>query len=189
MFIRTESSTREDRKAAWITAALIMVLESKSERRVNMVDWGSSNCDSRNVNIPWPSQGMGDADYMFAFQQIIMPIAHEFDPDLVIGKLYNPSPKRFCLATPSLTISIVSAGFDAAAGDELGGCFVSPACYGHMTHMLMNLAHGKVAVCLEVCQLFAFSVMQESDDAKSQTDRWDIHTHTRLYYIYVRLRY
>ena len=45
---------------------------------------------------------------------------------------------------------VVAAGFDAAAGDELGGCFVSPACYAHMTHMLMSLANGKVAVCLEV---------------------------------------
>lgn len=44
----------------------------------------------------------------------------------------------------------VAAGFDAAAGDELGGCFVTPACYAHMTHMLMTLAGGKVAVCLEV---------------------------------------
>ncbi|KAI9870211.1 MAG: Histone deacetylase hda1, partial [Pleopsidium flavum] len=81
----------------------------------------------RNVNIPWPSQGMGDADYMLALQNIVMPIANEFDPDLVI----------------------ISAGFDAAAGDTLGGCFVTPACYGHMTHMLMSLADGKVVVCLE----------------------------------------
>ncbi|KAJ4117427.1 Histone deacetylase hda1 [Fusarium oxysporum] len=32
---------------------------------------------------------------------------------------------------------------------SLGGCFVSPSCYAHMTHMLMSLADGKVAVCLE----------------------------------------
>lgn len=39
----------------------------------------------RNVNIPWPSQGMGDGDYMYAFQQVVMPIAQEFNPDLVIS--------------------------------------------------------------------------------------------------------
>jgi acetoin utilization deacetylase AcuC-like enzyme len=50
----------------------------------------------------------------------------------------------------------VASGFDAAAGDELGGCFVTPACYSHMTHMLMTLANGKVAVCLEVSNLFSF---------------------------------
>jgi histone deacetylase 6 len=50
----------------------------------------------------------------------------------------------------------VASGFDAAAGDELGGCFVTPACYAHMTHMLMTLANGKVAVCLEVGLPFVF---------------------------------
>lgn len=80
-----------------------------------------------NVNIPWTNLGMGDGDYIYAFQQIVMPIATEFDPDLVI----------------------IAAGFDAAEGDMLGGCHVTPAGYAHMTHMLMSLAGGKVAVCLE----------------------------------------
>ncbi|PGH36252.1 histone deacetylase 6/10 [[Emmonsia] crescens] len=88
---------------------------------------GEGNGLGKNINIPWPTQGMGDGDYMYAFQEVVMPIAYEFDPDLVI----------------------ISAGFDAAAGDELGGCFVTPPCYAHMTRMLMNLAGGKVAVCLE----------------------------------------
>ena len=70
---------------------------------------------------------MGDADYVYAFQQVIMPIATEFDPDLVI----------------------IAAGFDAAAGDMLGGGKVTAGGYAHMTHMLMSLAEGRVAVCLE----------------------------------------
>lgn len=53
----------------------------------------------------------------------------------------------------------VASGFDAAAGDELGGCFVTPACYAHMTHMLMTLANGKVAVCLEVGSFPFFVVL------------------------------
>ena len=44
----------------------------------------------RNINIPWATKGMGDGDYMFAFQQIVMPIAREFDPDFVVGKFYPP---------------------------------------------------------------------------------------------------
>ncbi|KAH9898632.1 putative histone deacetylase A [Xylariomycetidae sp. FL2044] len=88
---------------------------------------GDGDGKGRNVNIAWPSQGMGDGEYLAAFQKIVMPIAREFNPDLVI----------------------ISAGFDAADGDELGGCFVTPPCYAHMTHMLMSLAGGKVAVCLE----------------------------------------
>jgi histone deacetylase 6 len=88
---------------------------------------GEGPGEGKNVNIPWADHGMGDAEYIYAFQEIVMPIATEFDPDLVI----------------------ISAGFDAAEGDVLGGCFVTPAAYGHMTHMLMRLAKGKIVVALE----------------------------------------
>lgn len=50
-----------------------------------------------------------------------------FDPDLVI----------------------VSAGFDAARGDPIGGCDVTPEGYAHLTHMLSGLAGGKMIVALE----------------------------------------
>ncbi|KAG9012505.1 Histone deacetylase hda1 [Tulasnella sp. JGI-2019a] len=80
-----------------------------------------------SVNIPWPTKGMTDADYIYAFIRIVMPIAYEFAPDLVI----------------------ISAGFDAAEGDKLGECHVSPAGYAHMTHMLTSLANGRVVVALE----------------------------------------
>ncbi|KAB5585303.1 histone deacetylase A-like protein [Coniochaeta sp. 2T2.1] len=98
----------------------------------NTPDGGLDQCGAgpgagKNVNIGWTAQGMGDGEYLAAFQKIVMPIGQEFNPDLVI----------------------ISAGFDAADGDELGGCFVTPPCYAHMTHMLMSLAGGKVAVCLE----------------------------------------
>lgn len=88
---------------------------------------GEGPGEGKNVNVPWADHGMGDAEYLYAFQEVVMPIATEFDPDLVI----------------------ISAGFDAAEGDILGGCFVTPAAYGHMTHMLMRLARGKLVVCLE----------------------------------------
>lgn len=81
----------------------------------------------RNVNIPWSNAGMTDSDYIMAFQQVVMPIAIEFDPDLVM----------------------ISAGFDAAMDDPLGNCFVTPAGFAHMTHMLKSLAKGKVVACLE----------------------------------------
>uniref|UniRef100_A0A1B0FAE5 Protein deacetylase HDAC6 n=1 Tax=Glossina morsitans morsitans TaxID=37546 RepID=A0A1B0FAE5_GLOMM len=80
-----------------------------------------------NVNIPWNKKGMGDMEYVLAFQHIIMPIAYEFDPQLVL----------------------VSAGFDAAIGDPLGGCKVTPEAYGLLTHWLLALANGRVVICLE----------------------------------------
>lgn len=43
----------------------------------------------------------------------------------------------------------MSAGFDAARGDDLGECDVTPAGFAHMTHSLMSLARGKVVLALE----------------------------------------
>uniref|UniRef100_A0A182P7U1 Protein deacetylase HDAC6 n=1 Tax=Anopheles epiroticus TaxID=199890 RepID=A0A182P7U1_9DIPT len=80
-----------------------------------------------NVNIPWNRKGMGDPEYVAAFHSVILPIAYEFDPELVL----------------------VSAGFDAAIGDPLGGCRVTPEAYGHFTHWLSALAGGRLVVCLE----------------------------------------
>ncbi|XP_072344022.1 histone deacetylase 6 isoform X2 [Scyliorhinus torazame] len=80
-----------------------------------------------NVNIPWNGSKMGDAEYMTAFHRLVMPISYQFQPDLVL----------------------VSAGFDAAQGDPLGGCKVSPECYAHLTHMLLGLAGGRVVMALE----------------------------------------
>jgi acetoin utilization deacetylase AcuC-like enzyme len=80
-----------------------------------------------NVNIGWSQGGMGDADYATAFDQVIMPVARQFSPDLVI----------------------VSAGFDAAAGDPLGGCEVTPAGYAMMTSRLRELANGRLVIALE----------------------------------------
>lgn len=49
---------------------------------------------------------------------------------------------------PSLVL--VSAGFDAARGDPLGGYHVTPEGYAHLTHLLMSLAAGRVLLILEV---------------------------------------
>ena len=84
------------------------------------------------MNVAWSgglNPPMGDAEYLAAFRTIVMPIAKDFDPDLVL----------------------VSAGFDAAMGHPapLGGYKVSPACFGRMTQMLMSLADAKVVLALE----------------------------------------
>ncbi|KAL5529145.1 hypothetical protein ACEPAG_5119 [Sanghuangporus baumii] len=88
---------------------------------------GEGAGEGTSVNIPWPEHGMGDAEYLHAFMRIVIPIAAEFAPELVI----------------------ISAGFDAADGDELGECHVTPAGFAHMTHMLQSLAGGKLVVALE----------------------------------------
>ncbi|KAI9314176.1 hypothetical protein BX666DRAFT_1863074 [Dichotomocladium elegans] len=88
---------------------------------------GEGDGKGRTVNIPWRSAGMRDGDYLYAFQQIVMPIGLEFGPSLVI----------------------VSAGFDAADGDYIGECHVTPAGYSQMMHQLKSLANGHLVVTLE----------------------------------------
>uniref|UniRef100_A0AAY4E8U1 Protein deacetylase HDAC6 n=1 Tax=Denticeps clupeoides TaxID=299321 RepID=A0AAY4E8U1_9TELE len=80
-----------------------------------------------NVNIAWNGEKMGDSEYLAAFHHVVMPIAREFAPQLVL----------------------VSAGFDAARGDPLGGYQVTPEGYAHLTHHLMTLAGGRMLIILE----------------------------------------
>ncbi|XP_031288190.1 histone deacetylase 15 [Pistacia vera] len=88
---------------------------------------GIQGAEGYCVNIPWSRGGVGDNDYVFAFQNVVLPIASEFAPDF----------------------TIISAGFDAARGDPLGCCDVTPAGYAQMTHMLNVLSGGKLLVILE----------------------------------------
>ncbi len=87
---------------------------------------GSARAAGRNVNVPWPG-GMRDADYIAAFDRVLLPIANRFVPDLVL----------------------VSCGFDAARGDLLGEMQVTPEGYAAMTERLTHLARGKVVLSLE----------------------------------------
>jgi hypothetical protein len=36
-----------------------------------------------NVNVGWSQKGMGDADYLLAFSRVLLPLAYQFNPDLV----------------------------------------------------------------------------------------------------------
>uniref|UniRef100_A0A3P9K3A0 Histone deacetylase n=1 Tax=Oryzias latipes TaxID=8090 RepID=A0A3P9K3A0_ORYLA len=93
---------------------------------------GSGAGEGFNVNLAWTGgldPPMGDAEYLAAFRSVVMPIAQEFSPDVVL----------------------VSAGFDAAEGNPapLGGYKVSAKCFGFLTHQLMSLAGGRLILALE----------------------------------------
>ena len=66
------------------------------------------------VNIPWSAPGQGDLEYAASFQYVILPLLFDFQPELIL----------------------VSSGFDAAEGDTLGGCHVTPPMYGALTAIL-----------------------------------------------------
>uniref|UniRef100_A0A8K9X1H3 histone deacetylase n=1 Tax=Oncorhynchus mykiss TaxID=8022 RepID=A0A8K9X1H3_ONCMY len=93
---------------------------------------GSGAGEGFNVNVAWTGgldPPMSDAEYITAFRTVVMPIAQEFSPDVVL----------------------VSSGFDAAEGHPapLGGYKVTSKCFGFLTRQLMGLAGGRVIMALE----------------------------------------
>ncbi|XP_074045941.1 histone deacetylase 4 isoform X3 [Macrotis lagotis] len=85
-----------------------------------------------NVNMAFTGgldPPMGDTEYLTAFRTVVMPVANEFAPDVVL----------------------VSSGFDAVEGHPtpLGGYNLSAKCFGYLTKQLMGLAGGRVVLALE----------------------------------------
>ncbi|XP_024150301.1 histone deacetylase 4 isoform X2 [Oryzias melastigma] len=85
-----------------------------------------------NVNVAFTGgldPPMGDAEYLAAFRSVVMPIANEFAPDIVL----------------------VSSGFDAVEGHPppLGGYTLTSKCFGYLTKQLMTLAGGRLVLALE----------------------------------------
>ncbi|GJV50833.1 histone deacetylase 5 [Tanacetum coccineum] len=80
-----------------------------------------------NINVPWENGNCGDADYIAVWDHILIPVARKFNPDIVL----------------------ISAGFDAAFGDPLGGCCVTPHGYSILLKKLMEFSEGKIVMALE----------------------------------------
>ncbi|RMC10239.1 hypothetical protein DUI87_13041 [Hirundo rustica rustica] len=100
-----------------------------------------------NINLPWNKVGMGNSDYLAAFFHVLLPMAFEFDPELVI----------------------VSSGYDSGIGDPEGQMNATPEVFAHLTHFLMQLANGKLCVILEIANamgLFAHGAANASDNKK-----------------------
>uniref|UniRef100_A0A8B9GEA9 Histone deacetylase 10 n=1 Tax=Amazona collaria TaxID=241587 RepID=A0A8B9GEA9_9PSIT len=80
-----------------------------------------------NINLPWNKVGMGNSDYLAAFFHVLLPVAFEFDPEMVI----------------------VSSGYDSGIGDPEGQMNATPEVFAHLTRFLMQLANGKLCIILE----------------------------------------
>ena len=82
------------------------------------------------VNVGWEGGGAGDLEYLAAFDHVVLPFATRHKPSVVL----------------------VSAGFDAARGDPIGGCRLTPEGYAAMTRALccsVPSARGRVLLFLE----------------------------------------
>lgn len=82
------------------------------------------------VNVPLPG-GVGDCGYEHVFDEILIPVARRFGPQLILG----------------------SAGYDAHWSDPLGGMLLSVSGYASMVRKLAALAdelcHGRLVLTLE----------------------------------------
>jgi acetoin utilization deacetylase AcuC-like enzyme len=80
----------------------------------------------RNINVPWPTTGFGDLEYLAVLEELLAPVAAEFQPEMIF----------------------VSCGFDCAEGDLLGAMKVSPTGFRLMMRFVLSLCP-KVVVALE----------------------------------------
>ncbi len=96
--------------------------------RVNEVGQGKGA--GFTVNVPLPSES-GDGSYYYAFKNILMPIAQQYEPQLIL----------------------VSAGYDAHRDDPLANMRLSTAGFNHLADMVGQMARelcgGKVVLTLE----------------------------------------
>jgi len=86
---------------------------------------GKGKGEGYNMNLPL-YKGMGDKQYMAIWDHLVIPILGQYKPELII----------------------ISAGFDSAKGDPLGGMKVTPPGYAYFTEQLKKI-QPKIVVCLE----------------------------------------
>lgn len=110
------------------------------------------------VNVAWSRPKAGNTEYAWAFEHLILPIARDFGPELIL----------------------VSAGFDSARGDPLGGCDLTPCGYERILQSLFQI-QSKTVVVLEggynldviaTCSVACATVLlsQDKDDDDSYDD-------------------
>ena len=79
---------------------------------------GHGLAEGSNLNVAWDVKKVGNTEYAAAFSELILPLVSAFDPSLVM----------------------ISSGFDAAQGDLIGDCLLSPEMFYRMTRSLLATA-------------------------------------------------
>jgi acetoin utilization deacetylase AcuC-like enzyme len=96
----------------------------------SMDETGAGNGRGYNINVPLQS-GAGDPDYLYVFNEILVPATRNFQPDIIL----------------------VSAGQDGHRDDPLAGMNLTSEGFGQMTGVVRSLADelcvGKLVLALE----------------------------------------
>ncbi|MCG7335804.1 class II histone deacetylase [Sporosarcina sp. ACRSM] len=98
--------------------------------RGHVSDVGEGEGKGYNINIPLPA-GTGNTGYLYAFEELIVPVVEEFKPELIL----------------------ISAGQDASKFDPLGRMLVDAEGYKQMAIIMKQLAekhcHGRLVALHE----------------------------------------
>ena len=100
---------------------------------------GNGKARGLNVNLAWTHGGMGNTEYAAAIYEFILPLIADYEPDLLL----------------------ISCGLDAARGDLLGGCNLTPDFFHAMTRATLEVVGPTTPV---VCALeggYTMSVIPE----------------------------
>lgn len=96
----------------------------------SLAETGSGKGEGYTINVPLQG-GQDDLAFARIFNELLVPIARQYQPE--------------CL--------LVSAGYDIYAGDPLGTMAVTPAGFGYLTRMVVELAEelcqGRLVLALE----------------------------------------
>jgi len=84
------------------------------------------------INVPLMCKAVGEKHYLQVWEAVLLPVLREFKPDVIF----------------------VSAGFDCAKGDPLGGMEVLPEGFAHLMRALMA-----EDVCEVFCSFFLFFLL------------------------------
>ena len=107
-----------------------------------------------NINILWNQGGMANVEYSAAFTEAVLPALQGYQPDLIL----------------------IACGLDAAKGDLLGDCGLTPDMYYTMTQSLLDVAGTNVPIVavleggynLDVCaacmEQVALALLDEPSD-------------------------
>ena len=104
---------------------------------------GTRNARGLNLNVGWSQGGMRNNEYAAAFYELILPLLVDYNPDLLI----------------------ISCGLDAAMGDLLGGCELTPGFFHAMTRASIEAVGPNTPV---VCALeggYAMNVIPDCMEA------------------------
>ncbi|WP_456473620.1 histone deacetylase family protein [Desulfolithobacter sp.] len=95
-----------------------------------VMETGRGKGEGFTVNVPL-SGGQGDMEYARIFNELIVPVGQQFEPELIL----------------------VSCGFDIYNGDPLGAMEVTPAGFAYLTRVMVSLAekicNGRLLITLE----------------------------------------